>query len=69
MADIIHLYNPDVIYLSGGAFSFNNFLDNSIEICKQNVYPHFLSNLIFAKTCFDGYSGCIGAMKLVATKQ
>lgn len=69
MADIIHLYNPDVIYLSGGAFSFNNFLDNSIEICKQNVYSHFLSNLIFVKTCFDEYSGCIGAMKLVSPKQ
>ena len=56
------------IAFSGGAFSFENFFENSIEICKQNVYTQFLQNLIFAKSSFDGYSGCIGAMKLVAPK-
>lgn len=68
LVNIIHLYNPDVIYFSGGGFSFNNFLDNAINFAKQNAYSHFTKKLTFAKSSYKNYSGCIGAIKLVSQK-
>lgn len=66
LVHVIHFYNPDVIYFSGGGFSYDGFLDEAIQLAKQYAYPHFTKNLIFANSCYQGYSGCFGAMKLIA---
>lgn len=66
LADVIHMYNPDVIYLSGGAFSYKNLYEDSIKICQKYAYKQLVQNVTFAKSSFGSYSGCIGAMKLVS---
>lgn len=68
LVQVINFYNPDVIYFSGGGFSFDDLLDNAIEFAKKNSYSHLSKNIIFAKSIYQGYAGCVGAMKLVSEK-
>ena len=69
LVQLINFYNPDVIYLSGGGFSFDNLLDKAIEFSKKNSYSHLSQNILFAKSTYQGYAGCIGAMKFVSEKK
>ena len=68
LVSIIHLYNPDTLYFSGGGFLFDDYLNLSIAYAKENVYPNFLKNLIFVRDSYNGYSGCFGAIKFVQMK-
>lgn len=68
LVSIIHLYNPDVIYFSGGGFSYEGFLNEIISFAQKNCYPQFLQNLTFAKSDYGKYSGCIGAALSVQKK-
>ena len=69
LVHIIHLYNPDVVYFSGGGFSYEGFLNEIIQFTKNNCYPHFTKNLVFAESSYQGYSGCVGAMQLVSQEK
>lgn len=69
LSQIIHLYNPDIIYFSGGGFSYQGFLDEIIQFAKQNSYSHFLRNLEFQESSYGNYSGCMGAMKLISSQE
>ena len=69
LVQIIHLYNPDVLYFSGGGFTyFDGYLEKAIQFAKDNCYPAFLENLIFKQSTYDSYSGCFGAIKLVSER-
>ena len=68
LVQIIHFYNPNVIYFSGGGFSFEGFLDEAIIFAKQRCYPSFLEGLSFKQSVYGKYAGCIGAIKLVKEK-
>ena len=68
LVQIIHFYNPDVIYFSGGGFSFQGFLNEAIIFAKQRCYPSFLEGLSFKQSVYGNYAGCIGAIKLVREK-
>lgn len=68
LVQFINFYNPDVIYFSGGGFSFDDLLDDAIEFAKKNSYSHLSKNVVFAKSTYHGYAGCVGAMKLVSEK-
>ena len=63
LVSLIHSFNPDVVYCSGGGFNFAGFLDLTKQFIENHAYPHFLKNLTIARSSFDPYSGCIGAMK------
>lgn len=63
IVSLIHSYNPDVIYFSGGGFNYPNFLEQTLDFVYEHTYPHFLKNLTFAHSTFSTYSGCFGAMK------
>ena len=65
LISIIHLYNPDVLYFSGGGFSLENLLEDSITYAKQLVYPDFLVNLTFVNSSYHDFAGCFGAIKYV----
>ena len=56
------VYTKDICVLLG------NLLDNAIEFAKENSYSHLSKNIIFAKSIYQGYAGCVGAMKLVSEK-
>lgn len=66
LSQIIHLYNPDVIYFSGGGFSYPNLLNEIIQFAKQNCYLRFLKNLKFKESAYGSYAGCMGAIKLLS---
>lgn len=63
IVSLIHSYNPDVIYFSGGGFNYPNFLEQTLDFVYEHTYPHFLENLKFAHSTFSIYAGCFGAMK------
>ena len=63
IVSLIHSYNPDIIYLSGGGFSFPGYMESLTCFIYQHTYPNFLKNLKVVKTNFSSYSGCFGAMK------
>lgn len=65
LVSLIHSFNPDVVYCSGGGFSFAGYLDLTKQFVEKHAYPHFLNNLTIVPSSFDPYSGCIGAMKLM----
>lgn len=65
MVSLIHSFNPDVVYCSGGGFSFAGYLDLTKQFIEKYAYPHFLTNLTIAHSSFDPYSGCIGAMQFL----
>lgn len=67
LVDIIHFYNPDIIYFSGGGFSYPSFLDSAITFAKQHAYKHLVENLKFKQSRFKNYAGCYGAMKFVSS--
>lgn len=62
ITSLIHSYNPDVIYLSGGGFEFPGYIDNLKTFVYKYTYPDFLKNFKIVKTSFKSYSGCFGAM-------
>lgn len=63
IVSIIHTFNPDVIYLSGGGFNYENFIPEIREFIYSHTYPDFLTNLKIVVSGFSSYSGCYGAMK------
>lgn len=65
LVSLIHSYNPDIIYLSGGGFEFPNFFEHICQFVHQYAYPDFLTNLKIVKSEFSTYSGCLGAMKFL----
>lgn len=65
LVSLIHSYNPDVIYFSGGGFEFSNFFEYIYEFVYKHTYPDFLTNLKIVKSQFSTYSGCLGAMKFL----
>ena len=69
LSQIIHLYNPDVIYFSGGGFDYPLFLDELIQITKKYCYPHFINNLVLKKSSYENYAGCVGAMKFLLSNE
>lgn len=68
IVSLIHSFNPDVVYLAGGGFSFPNYMDTLINFIHQHTYSDFLSNLKIVQTDFSTYSGCFGAMKHLLIK-
>ena len=65
IVSLIHSYNPNVIYLSGGGFEFPGYIENLKEIVSQYAYPNFLTDLQIVKSNFGSYSGCFGAMMYI----
>lgn len=65
LVSLIHVFNPNVIYFSGGGFKFPGYLDSTIKFVQEHAYPHFLNNLTMVYSSFDSFSGCFGAMKFV----
>lgn len=63
LVSLIHSFNPDVIYCSGGGFDFAGYFSLTKDFVSKHAYPHFLKNLTIVLSSFDPYSGCIGAMK------
>lgn len=63
LVSLIHSYNPDVIYFSGGGFNYPGYLEQTLDFVYEHTYPQFLKNLTFAHSTFSTYSGCFGAMK------
>lgn len=68
LVSLIHSYNPDIIYLSGGGFSFSGYLEVVHNFVYEHAYPQFTENLKIVQTNFSNYSGCFGAMKYLLTK-
>lgn len=66
IVSLIHSYNPDIIYLSGGGFDFPGYIESLTKFIYQHTYPDFLTNLNIVRTNFASYSGCFGAMKYIA---
>lgn len=62
LVSLIHSFNPNVIYLAGGGFSFDGYLELTKEFVSEYAYPHFLDNFSMTTSSFGDYSGCIGAM-------
>lgn len=65
LVSLIHVFNPNILYFSGGGFNFPNYLDLTKEFIRQNTYSYFLNNLVMASSRFDSFSGCFGAMKFI----
>lgn len=63
IVSLIHSYNPDVIYFSGGGFNYHGYLEQTLQFVSEHTYSQFLENLKFAHSAFSTYSGCFGAMK------
>ncbi len=63
IVSMIHTFNPDIIYLSGGGFNYENFIPEIREFIYSYTYPDFLTNLKVVESSFSSYSGCYGAMK------
>ncbi len=63
IVSLIHSFNPDTVYLSGGGFNFENYLDYTLQFVYSHTYPSFLTNLKIVQSGFSNYSGCYGAMK------
>ena len=62
---LIHTYNPDVIYLSGGGFTFPGYMETLTAFINKHAYPAFLKGLNIVTASDPSYSGCFGAMKYV----
>lgn len=65
IVSLIHSYNPNVVYLSGGGFEFPGYIENLKEIVSQYAYPNFLTDLQIVKSNFGSYSGCFDAMMYI----
>lgn len=65
IVSLIHSYNPNVVYLSGGGFEFPGYIENLKNFVLQYAYSDFLTNLEIVQTSFGAYSGCFGAMRYV----
>ena len=65
IVSLIHSYNPNVVYLSGGGFEFPGYIENLKNFVSQYAYSDFLTNLEIVQTSFGAYSGCFGAMRYV----
>lgn len=65
VVSLIHSYNPDVIYFSGGGFKFPGFLELIKDFVYKHSYPQFLTNLKIVTTSYSTHSGCLGAMKFL----
>ena len=63
LVSLIHSFNPDVLYLSGGGFEFPDLLPQAESFVQEHAYPKFLDNLKITKTSYSSYAGCYGAMK------
>lgn len=66
IVSLIHSYNPDIIYLSGGGFNFPGYLETLNSFIYRYTYPNFLNNLKIVQTTFSSYAGCFGAMKYLS---
>ena len=62
IVSLIHSFNPDVLYFSGGGFHFPGYLETVIHFIQEYTYPDFLKELRITNTSFSHYSGCFGAM-------
>ena len=65
IVSLIHSYNPDVIYLSGGGFAFPSYKEILIDFINKYTYPAFLIGLKIVQSTEPSYAGCFGAMKYV----
>ena len=63
LVSLIHSFNPDVIYLSGGGFEFYDLFSQTTSFIKKHAYPQFLEDITIVKSGFNNYAGCYGAMK------
>lgn len=68
IVSLIHSYNPDVVYLSGGGFNYPGYLETLNEFIYKYTYPEFLSDLQIELSNFSSFSGCFGAMKYLQLK-
>lgn len=63
LTSLIHIFNPDVIYFSGGGFNYPGYLEQTLEFVHKHTYTQFFTNIKFAHSNFSNYAGCFGAMK------
>lgn len=63
LVSLIHSFNPDVVYLSGGGFEFYDIFPKTTNFIYQRAYPQFLEDITIVKSSFCNYAGCYGAMK------
>ena len=63
LVSLIHSFNPDVVYLSGGGFCLPGYFGTVHDFVLKHVYPQFAVGLNFEMSKFSTYSGCYGAMK------
>lgn len=68
IVSLIHSYNPDIVYLSGGGFNFPDYLETLNSFIYRYTYPNFLENLKIVRSNFSSYAGCFGAMKYLLVK-
>lgn len=65
LVSLIHSFNPNVVYCSGGGFSFAGYFDLTKDFIEKHAYSRFLKDFTMTTSTFDPYSGCIGAMRFV----
>lgn len=65
MANVINMLNPDVIYLTGEAFEYDNFLENALDFVNNKVHKQLLENLTITTSKFGCYSSAVGAIEFL----
>ncbi len=67
LVSLIHILNPDIIYLSGEGFTYSDFIFELNNFVYKHAYPCFTQNLRIVLSSFSKNSGCFGAMKYLRT--
>ena len=68
LTHVINLVNPDVIYLAGGTFRYENYFDTVVKTVKEKGIDFMVENLKIACATNEPYTGCLGAIQYAKQK-
>jgi len=61
LTHVINLINPDVIYLAGGVFKYENYFETVVKTVKEHGVDYMIKDLVIELSTKGTYAGCIGA--------
>lgn len=63
LTHIINLVNPDVVYLSGGTFNYENYFNTVVAKIDEVAHDYMIEHTRIVLSEKGSFAGCIGALR------